>query len=67
VSRIGEGDKLIINLELKGEAVDKDKLTNDLAGTFQNICRVRADNIQFVVKGSIPKERKIILDERRWE
>jgi len=67
VSRIGERDELTINLELRDESVDRDKLTNDLARTFQDICRVRADNIKFGVKGTIPKDRKIILDERKWE
>ena len=67
VNRKGERDKLTINLELKDEAVDKHKLTNDLAKTFQDVCRVRADNIQFVAKGTIPREHKMILDERKWE
>lgn len=67
VSRIGERDELTINLELKDEVVDRSKLTDNLAKPFQDLCRVRADNIQFVAKGTIPKERKIILDERRWD
>jgi len=67
VSRIGERDELTLNLELEDETVDRSKLSNDLAKIFQGICRVRADHIQFAIKGTIPKERKIILDERRWK
>ena len=67
VSRIGERDELTLNLELEDETVDRDKLTHDLSKIFQGICRVRADKIQFVKKGSISKERKVISDERRWE
>ena len=40
-----EKDELDINLELKSEAVDKHELTNDLAKTFQVVCRVKADNV----------------------
>jgi hypothetical protein len=42
-------------------------ITNELAKIFQDICRVRADHIQFVAKGTFSKGRKMISDERRWE
>jgi phenylacetate-CoA ligase len=67
VGRTEGRDKLTINLEIKGEEVDRRKLTDDLAKIFQDICRVRADDIRFVAEGTIPSGRQIILDERRWE
>ena len=67
ITRKGQRDEMTINLELKDEAIDKQKLTSELAKTYQEVCRVRADKIQFVAKGTIPKERRIILDERTWE
>jgi len=67
ITRKGQRDEMTINLELKDEAIDKQKLTSELAKTYQDVCRVRADKIQFVAKGTIPKERRIILDERTWE
>lgn len=67
ISRKRQRDEMTINLELKDEAIDKQKLTSELAKTFQEVCRVRADKIQFVAKGTIPEERRIILDERTWE
>jgi phenylacetate-CoA ligase len=67
VTRKGERDELTLNIELKGERVDQRKLTEDLSKVFQDLCRVRADCIQFVAQNTIPKERKAVLDERRWK
>jgi len=67
VGRQKQRDEITINLELKEETVDKPKLTEELAKTFQDICRVRADKIEFLSKGTIPEEHKLIVDERTWE
>ena len=67
VKRQAQRDVMTINLELKDEVLDKQKLANDLGAVFQEICRVRADKIEFVPRGTIPEKRKIVLDERTWE
>ncbi|MDH5695363.1 MAG: AMP-binding protein [Dehalococcoidia bacterium] len=67
VGREGERDKMMFNIELKDEAIDKGQLAEDLNKKFQEVCRVKADNIEFVAKGTIPEEHKTILDERTWE
>lgn len=67
VGRKGERDKMTFNIELKDEAIDKSQLANDLNKKFQEVCRVKADNVEFVAKGTIPEEHKTILDERTWE
>ena len=67
VGRQKQRDIITINLELKDETLDKQKLTDDLAQAFQDICRVKADKIEFVAKGTIPEEHKVIVDERTWE
>jgi len=67
VGRQKQRDIITINLELKDETLDKQKLTDDLAQAFQDICRVKADKIEFVAKGTIPEEHKVIEDERTWE
>jgi phenylacetate-CoA ligase len=67
VGRHKQRDVITISLELKDESIDKQKLTNDLANAFQDICRVKADKIEFVTKGTIPEEYKVIVDERIWE
>lgn len=64
IERRAQRDELILNLELKNEAIDKQRLTNDLAKVFQDICRLKADEIQFVPRGTIPKKHKPILDKR---
>jgi phenylacetate-CoA ligase len=67
VGRHKHRDVITINLELKDETVDKQQLTNDLAKAFQDVCRVKADEIEFVTRGTIPEEHKVIVDERIWE
>ena len=67
VGRHRQRDEITVNLELKDETIDKQKLTDDLAKAFQDVCRVKADKIEFVAKGTIPEEHKVIVDERTWE
>jgi len=67
VGRQRQRDQITINLELKDEAVDKQKLTEELTRTFQDICRVKADKVDFLTKGTIPEEHKLVVDERSWE
>ena len=67
VSRVGYKDQMTFNLELADETIDQDKLFKELQASFQDTCRVRIDKINVVPKGTIPEERKIIVDERSWQ
>ena len=67
VRRRGQRDEMTLNIELKDEAIDREKLADDLNKRFQNLCRVKIDNIEFVKKGTIPEEYQKIVDERTWE
>jgi len=67
VGRKAERDEMTFKLELKDEAIDKSQLADDLNKSFQEVCRVKADKIEFVAKGTIPEEHKTIVDERTWE
>lgn len=67
VRRRQQRDEIIMVLELKDEALDKEKITNDVAKTFQDICRLKLDKVEFVTKGTLPEERKVIIDERTWD
>jgi phenylacetate-CoA ligase len=67
VRRQQQRDEIIMVLELKNEALDKEKITNDVAKTFQDICRLKLDKVEFVTKGTLPEERKVIIDERTWD
>jgi len=67
VGRREQRDEITISLELKDETVDKQKLTKDISQAFQENCRVRADKVEFLTKGTLPEEHKLIVDERTWE
>jgi len=70
VGRKAERDEMTFKLELKdeaNEAIDKSQLADDLNKSFQEVCRVKADKIEFVAKGTIPEEHETIVDERSWE
>ena len=67
VGRKEERDEMTFNIELKDETVDKTILANDLNKKFQELCRVKADNIEFVPKGTILEKRETILDTRTWD
>ena len=67
VRRREHRDEMTLKVELKDEAVDKRKLTDDLHKMVQDICRIKVDKIEFVETGTIPEERPTIADERTWE
>jgi len=66
VSRPQFKDELTLKIESTDEAVDKQKLTTEVKTTFQNICRLNIDRIDFVPKGTIPDDAKAIVDERTY-
>ena len=57
---------MTLKVELCKEAIDKERLSESLQSTFKDTCRLKLDKIEFVPGGIIPKERKIIVDERSW-
>ncbi|MFC2122786.1 phenylacetate--CoA ligase family protein [Bacteroidota bacterium] len=67
VGRKGQRDELILNVELKDEAIDREKLSFELSKGFQSRCRVKLDDIKFIQSGTIPEQRQIIVDERTWD
>ncbi|HUU08384.1 MAG TPA: AMP-binding protein [Dehalococcoidales bacterium] len=67
VGRSAYRDVMTLKAELKGEAVDKKKLADDLGRRFQEVCRMKLDKIELVAKGTIPEEHQAIVDERSWE
>jgi len=67
VGRSGQRDEMTLKIELKDEAVDREKLADDLNKRFQNLCRVKIDKVEFVETGTIPEEHQKIVDERAWE
>jgi phenylacetate-CoA ligase len=67
VGRRQHRDDLTLKLEVKDSRVDKDKLLVDINNKFQDICRIKIDNIEFVDAGTIGEKQKGLTDERKWE
>jgi len=67
VGRIGERDELVVKIELTDESIDEARLSVLLSERFPQVCRVRLDRIEYIPRGTIPQERRTIVDERRWE
>ena len=59
-------DELALKIELTDEAIDKQKLTAEVKKTFQDICRLNVNQVDFVPKGTIPDGAKVIVDERTY-
>jgi phenylacetate-coenzyme A ligase PaaK-like adenylate-forming protein len=67
VDRKGDRDEMNLKVELKREPLDKSKLVNEINQKFQDLCRLKLDNIEFLSRGSIPQSRKTLEDVRKWE
>ncbi|MFH1169212.1 MAG: AMP-binding protein, partial [Chloroflexota bacterium] len=67
VGRREHRDEITLRAELKGEAVDRMRLAEDLNRKFQDVCRIKLDGIEFVPQGTIPAEHQPVVDERTWE
>ncbi len=67
VTRRGVRDEITFKIELADETIDRERISKQLQAGIRDICRLKADHIEFVAKGTIPKEHKAIVDERTWE
>lgn len=67
ITRKGHRDWLTLNVELKDKNVNEKEVINEMEKTFQQLCRLRIDQIEFYPKGNMESEQKILLDERKWE
>ena len=67
VSRPAQRDQMIFRIELADEAVNRDRLADELNKKFQGICLVKADGIEFVARGSIAEGDRIVVDQRSWK
>jgi phenylacetate-CoA ligase len=67
VSRKDQRDSMTFKIELKDPNIDKSNLADSLNNKFQDVCRVKADTIEFVNSGTIPADRKPIVDSRTWD
>lgn len=67
VDRQANRDEMKLKLELKNVDEDKNRLAGEINQKFQDLCRVKLDNIEFVSPGTIPESRKTIEDIRKWD
>ncbi|MCP4607939.1 MAG: phenylacetate--CoA ligase, partial [Planctomycetes bacterium] len=67
VRREGHRDDLTLKIELESDNIDREKLSQDILQAVSAACRVKFDRVEWVSKGTIPEDRKIVLDERTWE
>jgi phenylacetate-CoA ligase len=63
VGRREHRDEMTLKVELKDSSADKSRLGVDINSKFQDICRIKIDQIEFVL--SIDKTG--LVDERKWE
>lgn len=66
VSRSAHRDEMTLKLELTDEGVDRRILSQNVKQRFQDVCPLKLDKIEVLPKGTIPKEHKVILDQRTW-
>jgi phenylacetate-CoA ligase len=67
VGRRQHRDELTLKAELKDSGADTAKLSADINNKFQDVCRIKIDEIDFVPQGNIPEKQRGIKDERKWE
>ncbi len=66
VGRQQHRDQLTLRLELK-EPVNQNYITNEVNRRFQNLCRIKIDNFEFMKPGTISEEGQPIIDNRTWD
>ncbi len=67
VGRREHRDEMTLKVELKDANVDQSRLALDINSKFQDICRIKIDQIEFVVPYIITDKQQGIKDERKWE
>ena len=64
LTRIDQVHQITLKLELKEEAIDRQKLTDSIKSMFEGLCRLRLDKVEFVPRGAIPEGAKELVDKR---
>jgi phenylacetate-CoA ligase len=67
VDRKDNRDEMGLKVELKTGIEDKNKLAAEINQKFQDLCRLKLDNIQFLPPGTIPEPHKSLEDIRKWD
>ncbi len=60
-------DEIRAKIEPTYGGVDTESLAQSFMRSFEEKCRLRIDEVEFVSKGTIPEGTKVLVDERPWE
>jgi phenylacetate-CoA ligase len=67
VDREEDRDEMRLIAELKDGSIDREALAVNINRKFQDTCRLKLDNIDFVERGTIPESHKTLEDLRKWD
>lgn len=66
VTRSGDRDQLELQAESAQPNAETAALEPAIRDAIRELCRVSPDNVTFVAPGVLPREGKLIVDERTW-
>ena len=66
IGRRENRDEIVLKVELKEES-DRARSAEDLNKRFQDACRLKLDNIEFVPAGTLSESEPKVIDTRKWE
>jgi phenylacetate-CoA ligase len=66
VDRHQERDNMVLRLELKEAIVDRQKLSADISQKFQDICRLKFDDVVYLAPGTLTEPHQTMQDLRKW-
>jgi phenylacetate-coenzyme A ligase PaaK-like adenylate-forming protein len=67
VDRKSNRDEMVLKIEVKDGPGDKGRLLEEINKKFQDLCRLKLDNIEIVPPGSLLEPQKTLEDIRKWE
>ncbi len=66
VTRSGNFDEMTLVCELAEESADPEALAEEVKASMREILRLKGE-VEFVAKGSLPEDRKVVDDRRTWD
>jgi phenylacetate-CoA ligase len=66
VTRERQQDVMTFQAELKDDSADRKELESGLKAAMSDILRLKGE-VEFVDRGSIPKDSKKVVDDRVWD
>lgn len=66
VSRTGHDDVLKVKVEKTSQEIGSAQWEQNFKNVFKEICTVKVDQVEYVDKGKINPEDKLIVDLRKW-